>query len=229
MNDRRRLRGERIYQALMRLLPAEFRNRFGLQLLEFFRDQYRAAQGRGRVALATMWMRVTADALATAVAERARRRPLRRWRGGLVKGLPADIKYALRTIVRRPALSLVIVATLALGIGANTAIFSVVHTVLLRSLPYGDADRLVMIWEQQPPREADDHPMAPGTSLAWKARAASFTDVAWSPDAMFNITGDGAPDSVTGYRFSANMLQVLGIAPQLGRGFTPADDEPGAP
>ena len=229
MNDRRRAPAELIYQTLVRLFPAEFRDRFGLQLLDLFRDQYRAAHARGPLAVASLWLRVTSDALVTAAAERARRRPLVRIQGGLVKGLRQDIKYAARTLVRRPAVSLVIIATLALGIGANTAIFSLVHTVLLRSLPYPDADRLVMIWEQQLQRDAGDNPVAPGHFFDWKSRAASFADIAWSRDAMFNVTGDGAPDSLIGYRFSANMLQVLGVAPHLGRGFTPADDDPGAP
>jgi putative ABC transport system permease protein len=229
MSERRRARAERIYERLVRLFPADFRDRFGLQLLDLFRDQHRAARAQGRLALVAFWARIIGDAFISATAERARRRPLFQVQEGLVQGWPQDIRHAVRTLVRRPAVSLVIIATLALGIGANTAIFSVVNTVLLRRLPYPHSDRLVRIWEQQLQRGDNQRPVAPGNFFDWKPRTTSFEDVGWSRDAMFNITGDGSPETVIGYRFSANMLQVLGVAPRLGRGFTAADDAPGAP
>jgi predicted permease len=146
-----------------------------------------------------------------------------------MEGWLQDVRYALRMLARRPALSIVIVATLALAIGTNTAIFSVVNTVLLQRLPYPHADRLVMIREQQLARGGGDRPVAPGNFFDWKARAASFEDVAWSRDSVFNVTGDGPPETLIGYRFSSNMLQVLGAKPALGRGFSAGDDKPGAP
>jgi putative ABC transport system permease protein len=123
----------------------------------------------------------------------------------------------------------VIVATLALGIGANTAIFSLVHTVLLRPLPYHDAARLVMVWERRPQIDDGDFPVRPANFFDWKVRAKSFDDVAWSRDAMHNVTGDGEPESVIGYRFSANMFDVLGVQPAIGRAFRPDEDTPGGP
>ena len=131
-----------------------------------------------------------------------------------MQGIVQDIRYAARAIARRPGLALVIVLTLALGIGANTAIFSLVNTVLLRPLPYPDADRLVRIWEQQPEREADVRPVAPANFFDWKGRTSAFEDVAWSADLVAAVTGDGEPESITGYRFSANMLRVLGVQPE---------------
>ncbi len=130
------------------------------------------------------------------------------------------MRYALRVILRRPALASIVIATLALGIGANTAIFSLVNTVLLRPLPYRDADRLVMVWEQRLDEGDDDIPVRPANFFDWKRRAVSFEDVAWSRDEMYVITGDGDPEAVLGYRFSANMLHVLGLQPALGRTFS---------
>jgi putative ABC transport system permease protein len=145
-----------------------------------------------------------------------------------VQGILHDIRYAGRMIARRPGLVVVIVLTLALGIGANTAIFSLVNTVLLRRLPYPNPDRLVRIWEQQPERNVDARPVPPANFFDWKVRATSFEDVAWSGDLVAALTGDAEPESVIGYRFSANMLNVLGVQPALGRGFSEEDDKPGA-
>ncbi|HSC29294.1 MAG TPA: ABC transporter permease, partial [Vicinamibacterales bacterium] len=220
----------RFYRRLLRLFPAGFRERFEPDLLDLFRDKHRAAAARGRLSLAAFWIRVVLDAAISAPAERFARRPARAAGGVLpMQGLLQDVRYALRVTARRPAMSLVIVATLALGIGANTAIFSVVNTVLLRPLPYRDASRLVMVWEQMLERGDDDMPVRPANFFDWKARARSFEDVAWSRDAMYNVTGDGEPESVIGYRFSANMFEVLGVQPALGRVFRADEDRPGAP
>ncbi len=140
-----------------------------------------------------------------------------------------DLRHALRSLGRRPTLSIVIVATLALGIGANTAIFSIVNTVLLKRLPYREPDRLVMVWERLQSREGGDAPVRPANFFEWRRRSQSFADTAWSWDATFTLTGDGTPENVTGYRFSANMLDVLGVTPMLGRGFLPEEDRPGGP
>src|SRR5262245_28652428 len=140
-----------------------------------------------------------------------------------------DLRHALRSLARRPTLSLVIITTLALGIGANTAIFSIVNAVLLKRLPYREPAQLVRVWERQESREGGDAPVRPGNFFEWRARAQSFADSAWSSDGIYNITGDGPPESITGYRFSANMLDVLGVQPMLGRGFVAEDDRPGSP
>ena len=123
-----------------------------------------------------------------------------------MSGLLQDGRYALRMMVRRPALTSIIVITLALGIGANTAIFSLVDTVLLRRPPYADPDRLVMVWEHQPERGPAIRPVRPANFFDWKDRTTSFDDVAWSRDGIFTVTGDGEPESIIGYRFSSNML-----------------------
>ena len=214
-------RAERNYARLLRLFTPGFRARFEHDLTDLFRDKYRAAAARGRLALAFFWLRIIVDALATAVAQRLRRT--------LMENLLQDIRHAVRLIARRPALSGIIVATLALGIGANTAIFSLVNTVLLRPVPYPDAERLVQVWEQHLPRGFRTLPVRPANFFEWKGRTASFEDIAWSRDGIFNVTGDGEPESVLGYRFSANMFDVLGVRPALGRTFRADEDRPGAP
>jgi predicted permease len=221
--------GERVYRLLMRLFPAEFRERFGADLLDLFHDKRRVARNRGAAALVRFWVRIVTDAAITAVAERFSPSQVTPERGPLVEGLFQDLRYALRMIARRPALSIIIVLTLALGIGANTAIFSLVNTVLLRPLPYEDPERLVMVWERQLERGPQINPVRAANFFDWKGRSASFEDVAWSRDGMFSLTGDGEPESITGYRFSYNMLAVLGVQPALGRNFTLAEDTPGGP
>ena len=217
MTSAPRPRAERVYARLLRLFTPAFRSRFEPDLLDLFRDKHRAAAARGRAALAIFWIRIAADVVTTA----ARRE--------LMTGLLHDIRHSARVIARRPAVSAVIVITLALGIGANTAIFSLVNTVLLRPLPYADADRLVQVWEQNLQRGRPTMPIRPANFFDWRSRATSFEDVAWSRDGIFNLSGEGEPESLLGYRFSANMFSVLGVQPVLGRAFNGDDDKPGAP
>ena len=231
MSGTRRANAVAVYRALLRLFPSAFRDRFAADLVELFHDKHRAAKARGPRALAAFWIGILTDVVVSAVAERIGGQPstTRNTRGARMEGLLQDVRYATRIIFRRPALSIVIVLTLAMGIGANTAIFSLVNTVLLRRLPYPDADRLVFIWEQQLDRSSGMRPVRPANFFEWKGRSASFEDVAWSRIGNFILTGDGEPESVPGYRFSANMLDVLGVQPALGRGFRADDDKPGAP
>jgi putative ABC transport system permease protein len=132
-----------------------------------------------------------------------------------------DIRYAFRQLVKSPAFTLVVVLTIALGIGANTAIFSVVDAVLLRPLPYCDSDRLVTILHD------GDHPVAPANYLDWRNLNQSFQSMgiaeAWAP----NLSGAAQSESVVGLHVSATLLPMLGIQPILGRFFPPDADQPG--
>ena len=230
MTDTRRTRAEMLYRGLLTLFPRAFRDRFAADLVDLFRDKHRAAGGRGRLALAAFWMSIVRDVAVSAVAERLERpSSAPSGRGLSMEGFFQDVRYAARIIVRRRGLSIVIVMTLALGIGANTAIFSLVNTVLLRRLPYPDAGRLVYVWEHQLDQPNAARPVRPANFFEWNERSTSFEDVAWSGIGNFILTGDGEPESVPGYRFSANMLDVLGVQPRLGRGFSADEDKPGAP
>jgi len=140
-----------------------------------------------------------------------------------MNGLVQDLRYATRQIRKNPVFATVAVLTLALAIGANTAIFSVVHTVLLAPLPYRDADRLMMIWGRNPSRGDQQFPISAGDFTDWKQKNDAFEDIAASFDNEVTLTGTGEPRLVLGYAFTPNYFRILGAPPKMGRTFT--DDE----
>src|SRR6478672_10542830 len=134
-----------------------------------------------------------------------------------------DIRYGLRGLLKRPGFTLVAIITLALGIGANTAIFSVVNAVVLRPLPYAEPDRLMTLWETMP--GTDQRSVAPGNFVDWHAQNKTFQDMAATFYANFNLTSDGEPDRIDGATITSNFMSVLGANAQLGRTFQADDDE----
>jgi putative ABC transport system permease protein len=139
-----------------------------------------------------------------------------------------DIRYGVRGLWKRPGFTAVAVLTLALGIGANTAIFSVVNAVLLRPLQFRDPDRLVMIWEDATFAGFPRNTPAPANYVDWKTQTQSFEDMAATVEWTFNLTGDGDPERVAAYNVTANFFPLLGVQPALGRVFVAEDDLPGA-
>ncbi|MCI0485861.1 MAG: ABC transporter permease [Blastocatellia bacterium] len=135
-----------------------------------------------------------------------------------------DIRYAIRMMIKRPGFTIVAVITLALGIGANTAIFSVTSAVLLRPLPYKDPDRLVMVWETNSIRKVDDESVAPPNFLDWSDQNQVFEHIAAFTSESFNLTGVAEPERLEGYRVSASLFPLLGVAPAMGRTFLPEED-----
>src|ERR1041384_1322372 len=137
-----------------------------------------------------------------------------------------DIRYALRMIAKSPGFAALAVLAFALGIGANTAIFSVVNAVLLRPLPYPEPERLIRLGERTPnfPFGSVSYP----NYLDWRAAQKSFTDLALYRRDSYNLSSSRgtAPERVGGARVSANFFTVLGVPPQLGRDFNDADDVP---
>jgi putative ABC transport system permease protein len=140
-----------------------------------------------------------------------------------------DIRYAFRMIAKSPGFAALAVLAFALGIGANTAIFSVVNAVLLRPLPYPHSERLIKLGERTPnfPFGSVSYP----NYLDWRVAQRSFTDLTLYRRDSYNLSGGSgtAPERVGGARVSANFLKVLDVAPQLGRDFTDADDVPHGP
>ena len=147
---------------------------------------------------------------------------------GMMETLLKDVRYAVRGLVKRPGFTIIALITLALGIGANTAIFSVVNAVLLRPLPFRDPEQLVIVWEDATFAGFPLNTPAPANYVDWKTQNQSFTDMAATAETSFNITGDGDPERVTAYSVTANFFPVLGVQPLLGRGFLPEEDRPGA-
>ncbi len=141
-----------------------------------------------------------------------------------------DLRYAVRTLFKTPGFSLVAIVTLALGIGANTAIFSLVSAVLLRPLPFPEPDRLMLVWDDVSSRGGPftiTEP-TPADYAAWKEQSRSFTDMAAMTGATYNLTGTGEPQKLAGIRTTANLFAVLGTQPLVGRTLTAADDQPDA-
>ena len=147
--------------------------------------------------------------------------------GHLVETLWQDLSFGVRTLIKKPGFTVVAVLTLALGIGANTAIFSLVNTVLLQPLPYKEPDRLVMLWESNPQKNFDILPVAPANYVDWRDQNSVFEEIATSRDGTYTLTGMGEPESLLGYRFSENFFRVLGAEPLLGRTFTAEESQPG--
>src|SRR5215472_4025832 len=132
-------------------------------------------------------------------------------------GLIEDFRYAARQLSKKPAFTAVAAITLALAIGANTAIFSIVNAVLLAPLPYPHVDRLVMIWERNRTREERAFPISAGDFTRWKQENDVFDDIAASYDNELTLTGSGEPKLVLGYAITPNYFRVLQVAPRLGR------------
>ncbi|HLL75958.1 MAG TPA: ABC transporter permease [Pyrinomonadaceae bacterium] len=139
-----------------------------------------------------------------------------------------DVKYGARVLSKSPGFALVSVLTLALGIGANTAIFSVVSAVLVRPLGYPEAERLVKVWEDESANALSSRgTVAPANYLDWKSQNQSFDGMAASEYRAFNLTGDGEPERVVSNGVEADYFSLIGVRPALGRDFLAEEDAPG--
>ena len=148
----------------------------------------------------------------------------------MLSNLIQDLRYAGRTLLKQPGFTLVAVITLALGIGANTAIFSVVNAVLLRPLPFAQSERLVMVWNHGAAAAGGDRtPLAVADLFDWRAQGRSFEGVAAFQRAALNYSGGDVPVQVRAANVTANFFSVLGVGVQLGRDFQEADQKAGGP
>jgi putative ABC transport system permease protein len=138
-----------------------------------------------------------------------------------------DLRYGFRMLMKRPGFTAVAVVALALGIGANTAIFSVVNAVLLRPLPYAEPERLVMVWGSAPQLGFDVLPPTAAESVEWRERSRVFEEVAALRSQTWNMTGAAGPEQIEGARVSESLFTALGVKPLLGRTFLPEEDRAG--
>ena len=147
------------------------------------------------------------------------------WRWPTLESFVADFRFAFRMLRKNPGFTAVAILTLALGIGANTAIFSLVNGVLLRPLPYQNPDRLTMVWEKA--RDGSRDNVGYATYLDWKSQNKSFEQIAiyssWQP-----VLQVGEPEQLNGLRVTSNYFRTIGVRPELGRDFLPAEDVPNA-
>ena len=139
-----------------------------------------------------------------------------------------DLRYGARMLLKQPGFTSVAVITLALGIGANTAMFSVINAVLLRPLPYHEPDRLVTIWEEMPQRGMYEIPVSFANLLDWVDQTKTLDQISAYTFTNLNLSGVGEPARLGAVRSSANLFSLVGAAPLLGRSFLPEEDKEGA-
>ena len=202
--------GPTLFRRLLRLLPFDFRADYGREMEQVFREQHREAAGP--VARTGVWLRAVADLFTIGPREH-------------LSQLRQDLQYAVRGMVSNPGFVAVVVLALALGIGANTAIFSVVHAVLLRPLPYGDPDRIVSVsnrWDGSATARLSEPEY-----LDYAEQTRTLTLAAVSTNSV-NITGDAAEsERVVMSGVTPNFFAVAGVRPLLGRPIDPADARDG--
>ena len=172
-------------------------------------------------------------ALASALQQVERRAPKEALVAGadlksnLLGDLTQDLRYGFRMLVKNPGFTSIAVLALALGIGANSAIFSVVNAVLLRPLPFKNPEELVMVWDEATSQGFPKDTPSPANFLDWRQQNKVFTGMAATVQQSFNLTGLGEPERLDGRRVSANLFDLLGVRPLLGRTFVPDEDKPG--
>ena len=207
---------ERLFRAVLRLYPADFRDRFGADMAAAYREARMDAAMHGRRGVAAFWLGVAADALVRAPGEHMRM-------------TLHDLRYAVRALRGSPMFSLVAIATLALGIGANTAIFSVVHAVALQALPNRDPARLVRIWEKNDKLRIPRFSASVPNYYSWRERVHAFDELGAWRGASATLTTGGDPQRVARMEATWTLLPLLGIRPIAGRTFTADEDRPGGP
>jgi len=143
-----------------------------------------------------------------------------------MQSLIADIRYALRLLARSPGFTIAVVLVLALGIGANSAIFTALDRTVIRPLPYSDPDRIAAVWEDFSAFGSPKSRVSPATFVDWKKRNQAFADMAAYGARSADLSGGGAPEEVQGLAVTANLFPLLGVTPLLGRTFDKSEESP---
>jgi putative ABC transport system permease protein len=139
-----------------------------------------------------------------------------------------DLRYGARMLLKNPGFTLIAVLTLALGIGANTAIFSVINGVLLSALPYPQPEQLAMVWLDNRRQGIPDDITSYPNFVDWRDRNKTFQGMAGMTSSNVHLTGVGEPEEILAAIVSINFFQVIGVNPRLGRGFTAEEERPGS-
>jgi putative ABC transport system permease protein len=201
---------ERVYRALLFCYPAEFRCEYAAEMAELFRERWNEERSPW------LWFEILADIAISATREHGQM-------------LWNDIRYTARTLRKAPLFTAAAIVTLALGIGANTAIFSVVNAVLLRPLPFGAPGRLVNIAEKNEKLNLHFFGASVLNYLSWKEQSWSFERMGVIGFATFSLTGKGEPEQLTGTTISPSIFPLLAIRPVVGRAFREEEERPGSP
>jgi len=228
----------RVYRALVALLlPSGFNDAFADELLSVYAEVDREARLRAGFAGALRALLGEIPGLVRiAIRERRTHRTLRarrvkpRLEDNMIDSFTQDATFAVRSLRRSLGFTIVAVGTLALGIGANTAIFSIVNSVLLSPLKLNDPDRLVAIGEQ--PRSQTTVSIgstSPGSFFDWKASSATMELGSYNQGISRTLTGIGDPQQIVGTQITGDLMRILGVSPLMGRNLTLADENAGAP
>ncbi|MEO8577048.1 MAG: ABC transporter permease, partial [Gemmatimonadales bacterium] len=203
----------RLYAALLHLYPASFRAEYGKEMRSIL--TVRLTETPGSLSRLKLWIETIADIVFNAAAVH--------W-----DILRQDLRYTSRTLVRSPGLALTAIIVTALGIGANTAAFSVADFVLLRALPYADADRLVKLWQAHGGvRRAGNQVSAP-VFAEWRKSSKSFSAMGAYYNNAVNLVGQGDPQRIESSVVTTDLLNVIGVRPILGRLFNTAEELEGS-
>lgn len=227
----------RVYRLFLRLLPERFRDEEAGNIEAILADMGARRAFEGKRTGLGFWLRAWADVISCAFRERAStRRAMRRGRfhsretgsvASILARAPGDVRRAIRGLVREPGFAAIAIATLAIGIGANTAIFSAVNGVLLRPLPYEDPDNLVAIFTRFTPESGYDfakYPVGSPEYFDYRSQNRAMEEVAAVSTETIAITaGTGEPEQVMGALVSPSMFSVLRASPLLGRTLQPSD------
>ena len=208
---------QRLFRALVRVLPFDFRTNYEGEMEGVFREQQREVDERGGLLVALkLWKETIVGIFTTA--------PREHW-----QILTSDCSYAIRMMRKNPGFTAVAILTLALGIGANTAIFSVVHSVLLRPLPYPQGQQLIFIRQQETKLGIPDLSFSVKEIEDYRAQNRTLSGLVEYHAMSFTLFGHGDPERVRTGVISANYFDLFGVQPLLGRTFLPDDEKLGAP
>ena len=202
----------RLYSALLRLFPSSFRAEYGDEMRAIFAMRRRDAHGP--VAVPALWLETIMELVSAAAAAH--------W-----DILRQDVRFSVRTLIRAPGFAFTAIVVTALGVGANTAAFSVADFVLIRPLPYADADRLVKLWQR--PAGGGRFELSPGLFREWSVASRSFSTTGAFFNSAVNLVGEGEPQRLESTAVTADLLPILGVRPVLGRVFDRAEERTGAP
>ncbi len=229
----------RSYRVLLRAYPREMRERYGEEMEETFLALLRwEGERRGLLGKVNSWVRGGWDAVAGGVLRRVGLGPEYSGREGPDRGsikpigvremlgtIWGDIHFAVRALIRRPLFSVTVILTLAVGIGANTSVFTLVDGLLFTPLPYDEPEELVILFEENPVKGWSKVNVSPLNAQDWSERSHALEGLAVFYTHDFSLTGDGPPELLSGVRVEPNLLGLLGRTPVLGRGFS--DEEVG--
>jgi putative ABC transport system permease protein len=217
MNLKDQSLSSRIFRLLLRIFPSDFREDFGNEMEEVFREQRAETEhAAGKIGLLRLWGETIVGMLRTGPREH-------------LAMLRQDVNYAFRMMRKNPGFTIIAILALALGIGANTAIYSVIHGILLKPLPYPEGDRLVVIRQQALAAGLQDVTFSVPEIADYRARNHTHSGLVEYHTMIFTLLGRGEAQRVRTGVVSAGFFDFFGVQPILGRTFRPSDEEPGAP